>query len=234
MAVSVGSQGIHTNVSGSWFSATTPKTATISWSTGDVIVVGGAMENAGQAFSTPTATGLTFTSRQSTTLTGFGNSKAQLWTAKAAASGSSVVLSLATASGTAMFGMYYWVLSGADDYVSGGLLSGTTNPTFAGATDGFVGWICSDWAAATVNPAPLAGTGTPTELVDTDNAGANYGIYVDQWLGTTNASTTYGITPYTSMQAQGCAIAVSASAGGGATPSLIVPSRRSIRSLIVR
>lgn len=217
----------------SWFNAGS-STFTISWSTNDVIVVLAAQENAANTLTTPTATGLTFTSRQIYNPGSSGFPYAQIWTAKAGGSGSGVTLTSAKTSGSLRHGACAYILSGANDYGGGGVASSpNTNVSLTPPAGAAVLSITNDFNAINFTATASTGSGTSTKRVDVNNT-SYFGAYVIDWLGTASGTFSFGLSSYTGLDAITIGVWVTQAAGGSASSLLVPSNRRNMRGLIVR
>ncbi len=212
MAVARVSQG-----ASAWNDSTTPKTATVSWAAGDIIVIRGASEQGGVVLGTPTATGLTFT-LQADEGSGIGTEcDASIWSAVAGSAGSGVTVSLSASGSSGFFGFHWGVYSGASGATGG---TGNTNESTTNLTTGTgdaVVMILADFAAT--NPftqTPATGSGTATELVE--GFFTQYSVGVVDWTGCTAGTNAYGYTAYTGLTAASAFLVLTAAAG--ATPVL--------------
>lgn len=205
----------NTYQSASWFQASAGSiTATgVSWEAGDVIVVLAGQENASATFTGCTATGLTFTARQVTAGTGSGNPYARGWTAKAASAGSGVTVTVTRSGGTLRGGFIVYVLSGADDYVTGASSATEALMNLTVGADAWVGTLTVDWNAINFTAAAAAGSGTGTVRVDVNDT-SYAGHYVCDWVGTSAGTFGFGLNSYAGLAVEQIAIAVSAAAGG--------------------
>lgn len=181
-------------------SGTAPKGPTISWSTGDIIVVVGIIADGGGNLSTPTATGLTFSaSTGATTDSAGGDTSVYFWTATAAASGSSVAVSVARSGSTEQYGVWAWVITGSPSGL-GNTAKGSTGADLSVTTTAgsVVLYALGDWNAVTPAETPITGSGTATERVDGSTAG-QLGYYLADWVGTSATTANYGITSYSGL-----------------------------------
>lgn len=127
---------------------TTPKTATIAVQAGDVIVVRGTSESNATTLSTPTATGNTFALQQSVVVSNY--TTAYIWTAVAAATAGSLVVSVAKAAGTGFWGfsVEVWRSATVGTSAKTNVLSGA--PSLAVTTtaaNSALSILNSDWSA---------------------------------------------------------------------------------------
>jgi hypothetical protein len=192
-------------------STASPKTVSISWSAGDVIVVGGICETDNStAMGTPTATGLTFSSVAVSDASTGSECEVRAWKAVAAGSGSAVTVSVTGSS--LKWGIVCWVVIGGDvvDSFANNTESATSLTVGASAD---VLYLCGDWNATNNNPSPTTGSGTATEQLDARDA-SSHKWYVADWVGTSAGTFSFGMSTYTSMKVAQIGIEVSAAAGG--------------------
>jgi hypothetical protein len=205
----------------------TVTTASLSWQTGDVIVVLAVNEGAtsGATFTTPTTTGsgLTFTQQQNHTSA--SNCAAGGWTAVASATSSGTfTIGGISAGPNRTGGAFVWRGSaGVGNSVQAASATRTVNLTPVGA-DGAICWVVGDWAAATAvtaSPTPTTHSSAspgPTALPIGTQVGTNYTYYFDDLDDQTSAGAVgYGVTgagtgPFTII-----VIEVKAAAGAAAT-----------------
>lgn len=181
-------------------SGTAPKGPTISWSTGDIIVVVGIIADGGGNLATPTATGLTFSaSTGATTDSAGGDTSVHFWTATAAASGSSVAVSVSRSGSTEQYGVWAWVITGSPSGL-GNTAKGSTaaNLSVTTSAGSVVLYALGDWNAVTPAETPITGSGTATERVDGSTSG-QMGYYLADWVGTSATTASYGITSYSGL-----------------------------------
>lgn len=205
-------------------------TASVSWQSGDVIVVMAGDEGQQGTWSVPTTTGsgITLTAQQVHNSAG-SNCGAGCWAgvATAASSGTFSVKNENSNTAQAMMAGVYVVRGSAgigNSAMSAGSSSRTVSLTPSGA-DGLIIWGVFDWSQSAVqSPTPAAtshasGSPGPTASPLTTSPAGRYTGYLEE-LDDQTASTavSYGIGgsgtgPYTII-----AIEVQASAGGGSTP----------------
>lgn len=210
----------------------TPKTASVTLDTNDVLVVFGITEDAGTTIGTPTGgTGLTYTLQQSHVTA--SNTAVYAWTT---VSGSNQTFTLSAAeggSGTAWWGIQALRFSGSD----GVGLSGKTQSTGAPAhsfthqqANSAVAGAVGDWNAVdgttrtwrTVNGiTPTAGNSLErTYFRDS----AHYGVYIGYWNDVGSiTSNSYGLSAPTGQKYGIIVVEVKGTADAAATSS---PLRR--------
>jgi hypothetical protein len=175
-------------------------TGTLTWVSGDLIVVGGVTEdNTSATLGVPTATGLTFT--QLTVTNTASTCKLYIWTAKATADGSSTISSTISTS-TKMGGIHAWAYGG-----TGGTGAVANKVTGTGDTlsltrlvpNSAVIWIGGDFGATndvTVTSVPASG-GTQREAA---TVAAHATMFAFDWTDQgAPGATSYGIAAFTTV-----------------------------------
>lgn len=207
-------------------SKTTP--SSLTWQTGDVIVVMGVMEDvqAGVSIGTPTATGLTFAAIGSpsavTSSCWMGR-----WQATAGSSGSSAIT--ATQTGSINWGLGVWQYRGSSGVGATPAISEAINTKVQSLirTGSNSAVICAfaDWGAgsttATYTP------GSATQEGSSDGAGATYSVLMANW-GDQGAPGTlsYGITAGLSTNAITLGLVEVTGTGGSPAPTVgLMPER---------
>jgi hypothetical protein len=146
----------------------------ITWLTGDVIVVLAVSENAG-TIALPTATGLTFVSQQLNTAAGTCASQGA---AAIAGSGSSATVSCSDGAGAVRHGMGVWVWRGSDGIGTAAIEQHTATKvksvTPADTHSAFC-WTVADFSAAAVGAAVL--TPTPTTVQESAQQASHFTIF---------------------------------------------------------
>lgn len=175
---------------------TSEVTASISWQSGDLIVVFGATEDSGVTFATPTATGLTFASVAS--VGGASNAFVQCWTATAGGTSSGAVTATLTGiTNVKMRGLAAFVCRNHNGAGTPATLTGSANKviSLAVADTASVVLACfMDFNAAAVG---TAATPTGTLRLAQNVAGRATGhvlSWTDQAAGTRNYGYTGGGT----------------------------------------
>lgn len=173
-------------------------TGTLTWSSGDVIVVMGATENQNISLGTPTATGLTFS-----LVTSVGSDNdcvIYLWSATAGSSGSSTVNSTGGGTSTnAMRGLIAYAFSGSNGLGATGTLASSANKVVSltrANNNSAVVTMMGDWNAVDdtiVTASPAGGTVRQTGHV---SAAATF-FAIDWGDQGTAGNTSYGITDHT-------------------------------------
>jgi hypothetical protein len=196
---------------------TSPKTAVISWATGDIIVVGVMSEGANNIPGIPTAvTGPTFASRGSEGSSLSTEATAEIFTATASSSGTSQTLSCTTSGGTGWWGFFYWIWTGTPAGQTGGtgdLLESNTNMT--PASGDAVCMACADWNAVGTTFPPGAATGSGTSTLRISGAAghsANYNFTAIDWQGCAAGTFGFGLSSYTGFQVAKALVVIQASA----------------------
>jgi hypothetical protein len=211
-------------------------TTSATWSAGDVLVAVGATEdNATVSMGTPTATGLTFSSVQTTNTN--NNTKCYIWTATAGSGGSGAVTSVNGGTSNALRGLAVFVYSGSDGIGNSALMASTstTNATVSltrAGNNSAVIVVMGDWTpvndtTVTTNPS----TGGTVRIIQFTTGAAN--LYVGSWADEGAAGTTgYGIGSYTATPTWiGAVVEIKGSAGGGAAfiPAANKPIQQAVK-----
>lgn len=174
-----------------WTDSTTPKsTPSISWQTNDVIVVLSANEIASASLGLPTATGLTFTNRQS--ITGSSICIARIDTAVAGSNGSGAISN--TSPGGFHWGFAVWVFRGSAGFGNSAKQSTSTRTVSLTPTgaDGAIVWGVFDFGASAVTN--WNATPTPTNVRQRSQDGGAYTYYISDLADQTSAgAVSYGI-----------------------------------------
>lgn len=169
--------------------------ASVTWSSGDLIVVLGMTDDNVNTLGTPTATGLTFSAVSGSPTNAAGTCKGYAWTATAGSSGSGAVTSTHAIDQVA--GISVFVFSGSTGIggtaISAALGSTTTQSLTRTGTNSHVVQIWGDWNA--INDTTV--TWTPsgeTQRVASFTSG-RYTIFIASW-GDQGASgaTSYGFS----------------------------------------
>ena len=179
----------YTEVS-SWTTSGSPKsTASISWQTGDVIVVL-AISEANDAMPVPTATGLTFSSQKSNVTA--STCGMQACTAIAGSSGSGAV-SMTNPNGSSAWGFGVWVFrnsAGVGNSAEQHTSTKTVSLTPTGAHSAIV-WALGDFAAGALQTI----TPTPTDTRQRALDSGRYTFYVADLTDQASAgAVSYGIS----------------------------------------
>lgn len=179
-----------------WTTVTSPKTVSISWQTGDVIVYLAGAENATAGILiTPTATGLTFSRVKESPANGVANANlcgTLLAAATAGASGSSVTVSgTITAGGGANWGFGVWVYRGSAGIgTSAEQETATKTKSLTTSAHSAVVWGSIDWGAGA---SPVASP-TPTNTDEATQFGSNYSVLIADITDQSAGSVAYGQT----------------------------------------
>lgn len=168
--------------------------ASVTWATGDLIVVGNTSEggSAGESFSVPTATGLTFASVVSHTAS--SNCAAAIFTATAGAGGTQAITGHLS-NGTSNWNMWIWVWhnhGGAGQSASQFTTTKTVSMTPLGGADSGIVWIVGDFAGGTVTPSATPTTPNETTRQATGASTYNY-LSTDSTDQTSAGAVSYGI-----------------------------------------
>jgi hypothetical protein len=201
-------------------------TGSVSWNSGDLVVVLGVTEDNTATLATPATagSGLSFAA-----LSGFPSNVASSckiygWSATASATSSGTITS--TNAGALRKVIAVWVVSGSDGVGNTAVSSSsdTTDPytvsLVRAGNNSAVLMAAGDWAPisdTTTDPSPL--TGSTQRIGDNDGlVGGIYNAYVADWADEGTAGTTsYGITGVTGAKMTLGAVEVKGSAGGGAS-----------------
>lgn len=174
-----------------WNSNTSPKSsASITWQTGDVIIVIVGQESAGRTIGNPTATGLTFSNLRSNTLA--NTCTTSMASAVAGSNGSGAVS--VTSDGVDFWSFAVWVYRGTNGVGNTAKQQTTTHSVsvtpLAGAHSAFV-WGVFDFntgAVGTITP-------TPTNTGEATQFSPNYTVYIADLADQASAgAVSYGLT----------------------------------------
>lgn len=191
-------------------------TASISWASGDLILVVGGTESGSWTLTTPTATGLSFSLVTSVGTGDGSNATAYLWSATAGSAGSSTVSSNGVEAGSVARGIAAYVFTGTGGLGNNATIVGSSSKTInlnRGTANSAVVNIMSDWQAisdTTVTSSPVGGT---VRVAQESPAHATF--FVTDW-GDQGASgtTSYGIGDHTgTVDMSGIAVEVKGLAG---------------------
>lgn len=170
------------------------ESVSITWQTGDRILVLGATEDNSGTLSLPTVAGLTFTAMTGSPTNTASSSKGYAWQATAAGNGSGSVVS-SRGGPISRAGITVYVLRGCSGLGTPVINVGTgkTVSVVRGGVNSLVAEILVDWSAdvdVTIDPLPAGGTQRVAEL-----GAGNYTTFVYDWpdQGATG-TTSYGIT----------------------------------------
>lgn len=176
--------------------STTDATPTVTWSAGDRIVVLGITEGNADTYSTPNATGLTFSAVSGTPTNVTDTCKGYAWTATAGSGGSSAV-SVTMSPGAESGGIAVFVFSGSDGIggtaISASLGATTTQSLTRTGTNSHVVQIWGDWNA--VNDTTVTWTPSGETQREAVNVSGSMTTFVASW-GDQGASgtTSYGFS----------------------------------------
>lgn len=173
-------------------------TASVTWQTGDVVVILGGSEGAvtTTAYTPTAATGLAWGSVQQYVSGGGSNSDAFVWAAVASSGSSGTITVTASGQGSTsdIWGFAVWVWRGSAGIGNSTKIAGTTahvNLALGGGADGAVVWGVFDWSASTV----LTLEQTPTNTRQRSADGTAYTYYVaDLADQASTSSLPYGLT----------------------------------------
>lgn len=178
---------------------TSRATGSVSWQTGDIVVVVGGTESNSLTLGVPTATGLTFTQLLATNTA--STCKGYVWTATAASNGSGAITSVLSTGGN-MGNIQAWVIRGSSGVgASTSIASGsadTLSLTRTG-TDSLVLMGLFDFGATN----DVAVTGVPSTGFHQEQATIVAGratMFAADWDGQgASGTTSYGIAAFTTI-----------------------------------
>lgn len=209
-----------TPVETSWSTTTTPKTAAITWNTGDLIVVAGLVADVSGSMATPTYSGGTFAGI-GTALTTASHCWGHKWSSVASSGGSGNVS--ATAAGGLPWGYIVYVFTAAThNGIGNHSATGSTTQTASLTTSANSAVIMAigDWGVGT----DLTSDWVPSGFTErnAEVIAGNYTNYVADWASRGAGSVSYGI----SVTASGDAytkllVEVLENAGGGGPASTL-------------
>lgn len=169
--------------------ALTKSTASVSWNTGDFIVVLGGNEG-GRTLGTPTATGLTFTARVSNTA---ASTCGTMVATATAASSSSSAIAMTCSFNDSQYGFGVWVFRGSDGLGSTGEQHTSTKTKSVVPTDTHSAWVWGsfDFGAGAIAGVALTPAATDTRQLALSSTHFTFAVgdITDQASG---ASTAYG------------------------------------------
>jgi hypothetical protein len=185
----------------SWTTTTASKatTTSITWLTGDVIVVVGGTGDQGNVITSVTATGLTFT--PGTPLTAASSCWANTWTVTASSGGTSAVTANISVTGVP-YGIAVWVYRGSDGIGGRGADTSTGKTVSLGRVDDHSAVVCGifDWSAGTTTSHVWTPTGQTED--EAQQVGTQYTAFVADWGDQgTSATIAYGISGTASVGA---------------------------------
>lgn len=207
-------QSTWTDNSGGASSETTPS---MSWNSGDVVLVVGATEDQSSNLATPTSTGSGLSFSLLTSANGVNNTRAYMWSATASATSSGTISSAGDNAGAR--GIAAFIFRSSDGLGTPQSIEGLTDKTISltrtGANSHVVA-VLADWNA--VSDTTVDATPTGTVRVAAEVAGrATFFVtsYGDQG-GT--GTTSYGITNHTgTVDMSGIVVEILGTSGGGRT-----------------
>jgi hypothetical protein len=216
------------NTGSTWndLSTTSEVTGTLTWNSGDQVLVIGVTEDQGQTFATPTATGLTFTALGSA-INVASTCWIHAWQATAGSSGSSAVTATLVGTSNAGRGIHAFAWGGCTGFVRTNLGTQTATQvvsvTRTQANSAMVFWS-GDWSAS-----GTAGLGwTPAGQTQIQAAtNADYSSFAAYWgdqgsTGTTN----YGTTGLAGTKYSIAAVEVLGTVGAASVPWATRPQPR--------
>jgi hypothetical protein len=204
-----------------WQLSTTPRSvsSSVSWETGDVIIVHGGVADDGDSLATPTVAGLTF-ALVLESVPNADSCRSYVWAATAASPGSGTVEGSKPGGGSTTWGIAVEVWHGTDGV--GNSATNTSTTKTVSLTRGFensgVSYGGFDWSASSA-----AATWTPSgqTVIESSGDDTNYGIHVAYWgdQGAAGA-TSYGISSASSGDFAKVAVEVKGTAGA---PAVAIP-----------
>jgi hypothetical protein len=194
----------------------TDTTGTLTWGTGDLVLVIAVTEDQSATFNTPTATGLTF-SALGTAITASSTCWIHAWSATAASPSSGTVSATANLGGSAVRGLHAFAFGNCTGFVRTNLGTQTSTQvvsvTRTQANSMMVMWS-ADWSAT-----GTSGLGwTPAGQTQVQAVGiANYSAFAAYWGDQGSAGTTsYGTTGLSGTKYSISAVEVLGTVGGPA------------------
>ena len=174
-------------------------TGSVTWQTGDILVVVGSTENSTFLLGTPTATGLTFSLITSAGTTGL-DAPAYIWSATAGSNGSgAITVPLTGETNSGARGASVFVYRGSDGLGNTGTITGSTAKVISltrGSANSGVVVVLGDWNAVndtSVTSSPSGGTQRVAQYV----AGAVTNFVFNWGDQGATGTTSYGITDHT-------------------------------------
>ena len=181
-----------------WSDANTASevTPTVTWASGNVIVVLGMTSDNSATLNTPTATGLTFTALAGTPTNGVSSCKAYGWSATAGSGGSSAITATIGGASSAR-GIAAFVYSGCDGVgnlsIATGLGATSTQSLIRGSNNSAVVQSWGDWDAVNDTVVTWTPSGQTERVAQFITAQAT--MFVAEWPDQGTAGTTsYGFT----------------------------------------
>jgi hypothetical protein len=200
----------------------------LTWVTGDIILVLGIGADTGVTLGTPTATGLTFTQQTSSTITSACTGYA--WTATAASGGSGAIQVVpGRTNANDFWGIIAWVVHGSDGIgtKSAGADTAQTISLATTQDNSAVFEVIGDWGTGSV----AGHTWTPSGQTEREASqnGTAYTVYAADWADRGTAGTvSYGVSVtasgqnYTKIAIEMLGTTASVSGGTGVQP--LVPA----------
>lgn len=177
-----------------WQTTTSPKNLpTLTWQTGDIVIVTAASADSTSTIATPTVSGLTFNPLGSAGAVA-NSCWIHRWSAIAASGGSGAISVIRT--GTHEFGAAAWQFRGSDGVGVFPLDVGTAKVVSVVETldESAVIELLADWGAGPTSTAVWTPAGS-TPRVDSDGGASTYSVLGANWADVDTASTTnYGLT----------------------------------------
>lgn len=206
----------------SFTSGTTKTTGTLTWLTGDVIVVLGMTSDNSQLMATPTNTGtaLTFNVVSGTPTTTASSCKGYAWVAIAGADSSGTISAVADSADSGIVAFQYRASDGLGaTAISASLGATTTQSLVRGGNNSAVAQIWGDWNAVndtTVTWTPASGNTQDVAVFTTGST-----IFAGDWTDEGSAGTTdYGFSGFAGGDMTAITLEILGTAGGGETITL--------------
>lgn len=171
----------------------------VTWSSGDLIVVGGAAFDSTVTLGVPTNANLTFTELVSLTDGGSSESPVWFWTATASTSQSSQTISCTISNSSRQGQPMAWVIAGAGAATNTGSSRSEAAISRTVAAESLVVFLLIDFNATAAGRTGTTGSGTHAERLDTQVPSAFY-VWAGDWTGTSSGTFNFGITDYTSLK----------------------------------
>lgn len=205
----------------------TRATASVTWAAGDIVVWGGCSEGSQtESFSTPTASGLTFSSVINISAGTPSHAALAIYTATAASSGSSAVTGTLS-NGTSTWNAWVWVWhssGGVGNNASTASPSSTKTVSLTPtAADSGIVWMMGDWNGGSITPSATPTSPNETTRQATGTSGYNY-LTADITDQTSAGAVSYGVTTTSTGPFTIGVLEIKGTGGGGGT----VPKSQSL------
>lgn len=197
--------------------STSEVTSSLTWSSGDVIVVLGVTGDNQRTLSTPTATGLTFSAVAGTPTNTANKAKVYAWTATAGSSGSGAITSTVDVVSTGR-GIAAFAFSGSGGIggsaISAALGSTTTQSLTRTGNNSHVVQIWGDWNA--VNDTTVTWTPSGETQQEAAHVTTQATFFVASWGDQgSSGSTNYGFSGFAGGEMSAIALEILGTSGGG-------------------